>query len=274
MFRDSENRYPMDGLPSLEELRKRYRRGYLPPIEEVKKEYKVVCLVINVQQERAIYKIKKSPIIMVILIKKITAVLKMPDPTGAFITRGREVCNSIVNDAEHYFTVQPVAPTPGIVLGFLTDLEDAQQDIKDGVSGATGERNAKRVIALGGMQAMLVYVQQKANADVANAVAIITSAKLFVKGSKGGTKPDLAITNILTAMGSLLINAKSMGKGLIYAWEISNDGVTYTAITPSTKCKTILSGQAEGKKVYVRFRTLKNGVYSTYSVVASVVVGA
>ena len=70
MFRDSENRYPMDGLPSLEELRKRYRRGYLPPIEEVKKEYKVVCLVINVQQERAIYKIKKSPIIMVILIKK------------------------------------------------------------------------------------------------------------------------------------------------------------------------------------------------------------
>jgi hypothetical protein len=274
-MKKTESQYPIGGIqPRMGSLNNQYRIGELPPIETVKKEYKVVCLVVLVKQDRAIYNIKRAPIIMVVIIKKIIAVLKMPVPVGVFITRGRAVCNAIVNDSEHYFTVQPVSPTIPIVMGFIDDLEAAEQNIKDGVLGATGDRNAKKVIALDGLKSLLSYVQVKANNDVVNAVSIITSASMFVKGSGTGSKPDLSIKNVKDAMGNLVINAKSLGKGLIYAWEISTDGIAYSAITPTTKCKAILAGQLEGKKIYVRFRTLKNGVYSGYSVVASVIVGA
>lgn len=256
-------------------LSNQYRIGELPPFSTVVKEEKVIFLTIIIKQENAVCKVRKAPIILTFVIKKIIASLKMPRPTSGFVTRGTTICNAITNDSEGYFGVQPVNPTVAEVEDFLKDLKDANQDVKDNVKGAVGERAAKRVIASDGLLALKYYVQKTANADLENAVAIITSAALLVKGSnKANNKAALSAKNIKDAIGSILINAKSEGRGIIYAWEVSLDKENFTAITPTKNCKTILRDQVEGQKLYFRYRVLKDGVYGKYSVLASVVVGA
>jgi hypothetical protein len=255
-------------------LNNQYRISELPPLGTVVKEEKVIFLTIIIKQENAVYKVRKAPIILTFVIKKIIASLKMPRPTSRFLTRGTTICNALTNDSEGYFGVQPVNPTIAEVEEFLKDLKDANQDVKEKVKGAVGERAAKRVIASDGLLALKYYVQKIANADVENALAIVTSASMLVKGgNKANNKAALSAKNIKNALGSILINAKSKGRGIIYAWEVSLDNETFTAITPTKNCKTILRDQVEGQKLYFRYRVLKDGVYGKYSVLASVVVG-
>ena len=140
-------------------------------------------------------------------------------------------------------------PTLGVLLAQITALDLAQQALPRSPHGAaTAARNAARDLLWTSLRSLQSYVQTVADADVANSVAILTSAGFQVARIPARDKPVLAaILAGMPGVVKLVANARVLSGGLrtrtVYHWEYSLDGGhTWVAAPVTTSAHTIVRG--------------------------------
>jgi hypothetical protein len=176
--------------------------------------------------------------------------LHLPGPIGLLLSFARAVILAMTGNS-HFLT-----PTPALLAvdGAVSDLEKAQSAVLARAKGALVPRDEKRA-ALGQLLHQLAtYVQGIADADPANAAAIIQSAAMDVhKDTTHGKRPFAAKQG--PASGSVKLVAPAAARRATYEWQWSTDGgKTWQSAPATSKSQTVLSGLPAGTVVSFRHR--------------------
>lgn len=153
----------------------------------------------------------------------------------------------------------------------ITTFSNSINNVNLGVLGAEGAKNTAKVNLMKVLKKALAYVNGLAEDDQANAVEIITGAKMVVIGVPSINKQDFAIKQgpgtgevILT---SLAVKVDGKYVKAVYEWQFSIDnGKTWEPLPVTTTAKTMATGMLPGIATLFRKRTssAKTGV-STWS---------
>jgi hypothetical protein len=151
------------------------------------------------------------------LIKTITVVLPVKRSTNI---------NTFDTDMQHIHDMLATTTIFGIsaadLLQFQTDITTLETDethVLSHLAGAVGALNAQKTIVYNEAEAFRAAVQTTVNkpANVANAVALVASAGMLIKGKKASTKQDLtAKPGKLSGTEDLI--KKSVGRRAAYLW--------------------------------------------------------
>jgi hypothetical protein len=187
---------------------------------------------------------------------RIIAALNLPASVRLLIGIVRAVLLAMTGNAKF------PSPTPALatVDAALSDLEKAQAAVDLRTKGATKTRNEKRAALVQLLDALKAYVQGIADADPANAAAIIGSAAMAVHKSRvHGPRPFAAKPS--PTPGSVVVTAPSAGRRASYEWQWSPDGGKTWLSAPVTAAgRTTLTGLPVGTLVPIRYRaTTKQG---------------
>jgi hypothetical protein len=102
-------------------------------------------------------------------------------------------------------------------------------------------------------------VQQSADADVANAEAIIKSASMGVKKRPAPKVKAELEAKYGKVSGMALLVAKSFGRAS-YLWQMSTDGSNWSTLPTTLRANTAVQGLTPGVKYFFRLKvTTKNG---------------
>ncbi len=161
-------------------------------------------------------------------------------------------------------------PTPA---AFKADLDAlrAAQAVKGTGKAAIEARNLTQKQVKRDMENYRIFAQQLADANPAQAAEIIASAGLFVKKGTSFRKPNLAIAQGETS-GSVIVRAKSRGRGTTYWWQISTDEKSWLSSPATRIAKTTFAGLTPGTVYYFRFQTLTKAGLSDWSQVVGFMV--
>jgi hypothetical protein len=135
---------------------------------------------------------------------------------------------------------------------------------------AIADRDAKRTVVVTDLRMLKAYVQSIANADAANAAAIITSAGLGVRKATSHTKQAITAKPGKVS-GVVMVVAKSAGRAS-YDWQTSPDGKTWTSLPSTLQARTSLQNLTPGTTVYFRHRTVTKAGVGDWSQTTSVFV--
>ena len=164
------------------------------------------------------------------------------------------------------------SPTPSMVQ-FTSDINAlviAENAAKTRAKGAVQTRDAKLAIVTTDLKQLVAYVETIANADPANAAAIVNSAGMVVKKQPLRSKNDLNFRKS-TASGSVVVMARvGSRQRQSHEWEYSTDGgKTWLSLPPTQQAKTTITGLAPGSTVQVRHRALSKTGLSDWTDPAS-----
>jgi len=181
-----------------------------------------------------------------------TAVLGMPKPISLLLVYAENIVTRMTGNA-HFPTP---APTLASVNTHIGDLRVAEAAALARTKGAATVRNQKRTALVSDLQALRAYVQTVADADPANAAAIIESAGLAVR--KTATHHARTLTaKPGSVSGVATVTAKVVARRASYEWQYSTDGGKTWITAPATlQAKTTVSGLVAGSTVQFRSRTV------------------
>ena len=152
------------------------------------------------------------------------------------------------------------SPTPSIAQleSHIAALVMAQIAVAARTRGAAQARDAARDTVSADLKALRVYVERVANADPANAAAIVTGASMRVRKARGPTKRNDVDVRNGKLSGSVVATARvGTREKQSHEWQVSTDGGnTFTPLTATTQAKTTLTGLAVGSIVVVRHRAI------------------
>jgi hypothetical protein len=186
----------------------------------------------------------------------IIAVLNLKIPVEALIGLVKTIVTNMTSNA--YFTT-PVPPLATLSAD-NAKLETDQATALTKTKGAVAARDAQKAIVMTDLHLLKAYVQSVANADEANAEAIIKSAGMSVRQVTPRVKQDLTL-KAGAVSGQVKIVAKAATGRASYDWQCSADGVTWTPLPSTLQAHTVLTGQKPGTTVFVRHRAItKTGV--------------
>lgn len=201
-------------------------------------------------------------------IKRAVATLKMPKKIAQYIAYIKAIVEAMTGNA--YF------PTPNPSLATVTTdinaLDAAESVALNRAKGSAGARDVQKAVVDKDLYGLQAYVQSIADANPANAIAIIESAGMSVRRIGIRQKGDFEVKHG-KASGSVILSAKSAGPRASYEWEVSNDNVNWRDLPDTIKSRTTVSGLTPGATFHFRFRSItKNGEGSWSQVVSIVVV--
>lgn len=187
-------------------------------------------------------------------LKRIIAVLVPSPQINAFIIEAKHIVTQMTGNK--YFP----SPTPALaaVTAHIDALNAAQVAMQS--QRSIGARNAAYAVVLADLHALKAYVQQVADANPVNAPSIIISAGFAVKRPTSRHKPSFEVRQgDVSGLARLL--ARSLGKRVVYFWQLSEDDKQTWKMLPETlAAETSVSGLTPGKTYYFRFRvTTKDG---------------
>ncbi len=187
-----------------------------------------------------------------------------------YIGKARLIVLNIGN-ASSIFTTP--SPTLASVTGHIDTLDNKQAEAETRVTGAAAQRDIAYEAVVDDINGLLGYVQKLADGapDVVTAIAIISSSGFSVKLNGVIQKPALAAKNG-TVSGTVLLTALGGGSRTSHEWQISPDGVVWTALTPTIKAKTEVTGLTYLSTQYFRHRIIKSTGPEAWSTVVNIVV--
>jgi hypothetical protein len=191
-------------------------------------------------------------------VPKIQVALKLPQyQVGAFITRARLVRMKMTDNA--WFPAPPVSMAQ--LDAAIDALAQAEVVRSTRVAGSVAARNAKRQDVKLLLEQLATYVQVIANESLQNAEAIIESAGMFVKSSRG--RPPVSFHAEATGRrGQVRVAVPSAGDRAGYEFQFSLDGgKTWQAFPQQFTNHTtvVLSGLTPGSTVHFRYRVTVKG---------------
>lgn len=151
----------------------------------------------------------------------------------------------------------------------LLDLRKAEEAAYKGPKGAAQDRNAKLEVVRSDMRLLKAGVQGVADANMAEACAIIESSGMSVAKSTARTKPPFT-ARYAKVPGRVALDARAVARKATYYWEMSTDGETWAGLPDTLAASTSVDGLAAGTLYFFRFRTLTRAGVSGYSAVISI----
>jgi hypothetical protein len=150
------------------------------------------------------------------------------------------------------------APTPSlaVVTTAIDDLRAAETAVVARTKGAASARNQKRTVLVSQLQSLRGYIQTVADADLANAAAIIESAGVAIR--KTPTRhPQVLAAKPGRISGEATITAAVAARRASYEWQYSTDGGKTWITSPATlQAKTTVSGLAPVSTAQFRYRAV------------------
>ena len=157
-------------------------------------------------------------------------------------------------------TGNPYFPAPTPALAALTtaidELRAAEAAALARTKGAATVRNQKRTVVVSQLHTLRGYVQTVADADPANAPAIIESSGLAVR------KAPTRHTRVLAAKpgrisGDATVTAVVAARRASYEWQYSADGGKTWITAPATlQARTTVPGLVPGSTAQFRYRAV------------------
>jgi hypothetical protein len=195
------------------------------------------------------------------------AVLKLSPRVKNVITFAQSIATAMTGNASF------AAPNPSLATfeADIAALVTAETAVLSRVKGAVEMRNAKLAIVKNDLVVLRTYVQSIADANPANAEVIVEGAGMKLRTVTLHDKPALSV-KLGSVSGSVLLAAKSAGDRAAYDWQYSTDQKTWTAIPPTLKAKTSVSGLTSGTLYYFRVQALIKTGEQNWSQVVSLVV--
>jgi hypothetical protein len=164
------------------------------------------------------------------------------------------------------------SPTLVVVTTDNTALETAQTLAVTKAKGAVADRNAKRAVVLSDLKRLASYVEGVADANPADAQAIIESAGMAVKKTvTPKPKQDLALKPGPVS-GAVNVVAKAGAARASYDWEWSTDQKTWTTLPSTLQAHTTIQGLVAGTTIYVRHRVVTKAGVGDWSQIVSTMV--
>jgi hypothetical protein len=196
------------------------------------------------------------------------AVLNLPSQTKALIVYAKKVLVAM--------TGNPHFPNPDPPLGELDDAIVVLVDAETGVGGGqakTKHRNAARRTVILRLCRAKNYVQgiaeqQQSQAD---AIAVITSAAMFVKKVTKPSKAELS-ARYGALSGSVLLIARAAAYTAVYYWQWSLDQQTWTSVADTLTARTTINGLTAGTTCFFRFHALTRSGVTEWSQVVSLLI--
>jgi hypothetical protein len=180
------------------------------------------------------------------------ATLKLPVTVAALINFAQAIVKALTNNPH----IPNPTPTLAALTAAIAALVDAENTTLTRVKGAVVQRNAARKSLVQLLELLRANVQNAADADPDNALAIIESAGIGLR------KPTVRKARVFGATpgpvsGSAKLMAPSAGPRSSYEWEVSTDGgKTWVAVPPSIQAKTTVQDLASGTTVQFRYRAV------------------
>jgi len=203
--------------------------------------------------------------------QRFTVALNLPeDQSPLYIVRARNFVERMTGNP---WFPEPV-PSLAEVQVAINELFEAQVAAVTRAMGTAATRNAKRLVLHGLLQRLAVYVQEIANANPEQAVAIIESAGMDVKNSRGPA-PRTFHLEPTGRQGEARVVVPKAGDNASYEYQYSLDGgVTWLPFPQLTTNYTTapLGGLKPGSMVHVRYRFTLKGVTSDWSGSMAIVV--
>lgn len=202
-------------------------------------------------------KIKKLFVMALTVVKRVIAVLDFPKDIDDFITYANGIHDSML--ASPFFAA--LLPKINTLRTDITTLTNAHNGLQTKPPTTTkAQRDAALIIVQNDLRGLKSDVQNLADATPADAENIITSAGMKVKKQGAINKQDFTVKD-----GEVSGSATLIAKGIEAArgahdWAKSDDGVTWTPLTPTLAATTVASGLTRGSIVKFRHRAiLKDG---------------
>ena len=198
---------------------------------------------------------------------RILVALHLPGPIGLLISFVRAVLLAMTGNPRFPSPTPPLAT----VAAAASDLETAQGQVKLRVNGAVATRAAKRAALVQLIETLRMFVQGIADADPANAAAIIESAGFAVRKVNTHGKHAFAVTHG-AASGSVNVVAPAVHRAS-YEWQFSADGgKTWQTAKSTVQAKAVLTGFAPGSALSLRYRASSKASDGTWSEAIGIVV--
>ncbi len=192
-------------------------------------------------------------------VPKITVVLRLPEnQVSTFITRARMIRMKMTDNP--WFPSPPVSLTQ--LDAAIDDLAHAAAVALTRAAGSVAVRESKRQDVKGLLEYLATYVQEIANANLANAYEIVQSAGMFVKNSRGRS-PTSFHAEPTGRSGEVEVVAPYAGDRAFYEFQFSLDGgKTWQPFPQQTTnySKALLPGLTPGSTVHFRYRVTLKGV--------------
>lgn len=141
----------------------------------------------------------------------------------------------------------------------LAALAKATADAKNKVPGAVAVRKNALKKVRSDCDSLKSLVQSTADANPAEATAIILSSGMKVRKAVVRTKTDLA-ASWGDISGMVLLVAKAVANRASYLWQWSLDGKTWSTLPSTLQAKTTIHGLTPATTYFFRFKaTIKVG---------------
>jgi hypothetical protein len=199
--------------------------------------------------------------------RRIIAALNPPRPINDFIAHAKLIARNLAID--------PIFASPTLLLaGFEADvaaLDAAELDAAMGGTGQVAARDAQRVTVRSGLIALRSYVQSVANANPADAAAIVVRSGMSVKNVAGPKKAPFVVKQG-PVTGSAHAYARAARTRASYEWQCSLGGVGWVDIAPTVKADAEFRGLAAGRRYFFRYRCVSKAGVSDWSDVVCLIV--
>ena len=201
-------------------------------------------------------------------------------PHKAIATLGRErVVGRFITQANGVvaaMTGNPYFPSPDPPLVTITALIarlSAKQTVAlTRVVGGAAERDAACLALRNGLQVLQGYVQRVADADPANAAAIVTSASMSLQ-KKASRDKQLFDAQCGSTSGSVLLTAMATGeRASCHEWQWSLDQDTWTSLEPTLQASTSISGLIPLRTYYFCHRAITKAGRGDWSEIVALLV--
>ena len=156
----------------------------------------------------------------------------------------------------------------------LKKLGDCIQAAKGAGPVARAAVKAAAEVVLSDQNLLAAYVQSLADGATPEQAALIIATALFdlkrVRAS--GAKAELAVKHGPHS-GSALLEIAAIARALLYFWEMSADGKSWSKVADTEKVSAVVTGLTPGQTYSFRFRAYVRGSgYTDYSQVVTLLV--
>jgi energy-converting hydrogenase Eha subunit A len=199
-----------------------------------------------------------------VIVKRIVAVLSLPKRHTELILKAKAIVQAMTGNANF---PTPIPALTGVTAN-INALDAAETATQMRTIGTTDIRNVKLQAVMKDLRALTAYVQSIADANVANAEAIILSAGIDVKKSNNHPHPSFDVRNA-DVSGTVILIA---GEGGAHEWQMSSDQIYWTMLPSTFQSKTKLEGLSRGATLYFRNKPILRNGNGAWSHIVDVVV--
>ena len=185
---------------------------------------------------------------------KLTVVRKLPKSIDKILNKVRNIATSMQGNA--YF---PSPPVPMVTfLEHIAAAAAAHAAMRTRVNTARSVRDAKLAVVLQDLDQLCMYVENVARAHPEEALAVVASAGMDVRGSRKAGKPSFRVVQGRTS-GSVILYALHPGTVASFDWQWATAGTPWTDLKSTTAAKTTKDGLTPGTLYSFRYRVLITG---------------